>query len=188
MSNAICLMRNVAFATLGFVACSGQPSVPGQNQEVGGTSNGGATGGAATGGTPTSGGAGGSHSGGSSSGLINCGTDPVLTPLANSSATGTGACQGVTVGAFLSAIQVQDSQIQISSVQTCASISSSIGASGGVFAYRTSCGSLRVVVWQGSGDCPAGCIQNDYWYFDSDTNCQPILVRHTTKSANRCSW
>ncbi len=199
MKSRIGLRQYGGFLALCLVACSGEPSFPGQNQ-VGGMHGGGASNIVGTGGAPAIGGAsatqtggvtatGGASapSGGSSSTLVNCGTDPILTLVTNASTVGTGACANVSLGSFLSAIRAQNSQILATLLSMCP-MSGTIGASSAVYAYRTSCGSFRVVVWQGSGDCPAGCINNDYWYFDSNTNCQPVEVRHTRNSNAGCSW
>jgi hypothetical protein len=35
---------------------------------------------------------------------------------------------------------------------------------------------FRLVFVRGSGDCPSGCIERDYWYFQTDASCTPVLV------------
>lgn len=40
----------------------------------------------------------------------------------------------------------------------------SIGASQNIFAFERADG-WDIAFWQGDGDCPAGCINNRYWYF-----------------------
>ncbi len=188
MLRRIGVLRYSGWLALWVAACSGQPSVPGQNQQVGGMSGGGESG-IATGGTLGTGGATAGHSGGSSSVLVNCGTNPMRTLLTKSSATGTGACANVTVATFLLAIHALNPQMPgVATLSTCPDSSGIIGVSSGVYAYRTACGSLQIVIWQGSGDCPSGCIDNEYWYFDSDTNCQPVQVRHLTNAVNGCAW
>jgi hypothetical protein len=39
----------------------------------------------------------------------------------------------------------------------------SIGASSDII-VQDRAGGWNIIFWQGSGDCPAGCINNHYWY------------------------
>jgi len=44
------------------------------------------------------------------------------------------------------------------------SAAGAIGASQNIFAFERADG-WDIAFWQGDGDCPAGCINNRYWYF-----------------------
>jgi hypothetical protein len=176
VSYRIRIVHNIGFAALCLAAaCSGQPSIPGQNQQVGGMPGGGQSSSAGTGGTGVTGGASAVHASGGSGGVVNCGTNSTpSTPLTSRSATGEGVCAGVTVASFLSAIYAQRTDLK-----DISALYSGMGTDGSyVYAYMTDCGSLRMVLKRGSGDCAAGCINNEYWYFDSDASCQPVLVGH----------
>ncbi len=48
---------------------------------------------------------------------------------------------------------------------------------GGVLAMHFGDG-FRVVVSVGAGDCPAGCADREYWYFETDADCRPVRVGH----------
>src|SRR5262249_31943844 len=47
-----------------------------------------------------------------------------------------------------------------------------------VFSYLRDDGSFALVVKRGSGDCPAGCTDNEYWYFETDAKCAPQALGH----------
>lgn len=47
-----------------------------------------------------------------------------------------------------------------------------------VFAFARTDGTFALVFKLGGGDCPAGCTENEYWYFDVDASCSPRQVGH----------
>jgi hypothetical protein len=47
-----------------------------------------------------------------------------------------------------------------------------------VVPYRDEDGGFSLVFRRGSGDCPSGCIDNEYWYFQTDSKCEPQQVGH----------
>ncbi len=55
-----------------------------------------------------------------------------------------------------------------------------------VYAFATPDGFMLAFV-RGGGDCPAGCTEHEYWYFQTDSSCAPELVGHfDPSSANGC--
>lgn len=98
------------------------------------------------------------------------GPGKLLTDLA---VTGAGPCQDVDLGSFLETLREQYIE------QRGATWS---GGDDGEYAdyyapvltaYLSEDGQFRVISAHGEGDCPSGCIE-DYWtYFESDASCQP---------------
>jgi hypothetical protein len=50
-----------------------------------------------------------------------------------------------------------------------------IGASSDIIVQERTDG-WNMIFWQGSGDCPAGCINNHYWYVSADKSGKLALV------------
>ena len=46
-----------------------------------------------------------------------------------------------------------------------------------IYAFATETG-FAVTFKRGGGDCPAGCAENEYWYFVTDPACAPMQVGH----------
>ena len=63
----------------------------------------------------------------------------------------------------------------------------SIGASSNIWALQQPDG-WNLVFWQGDGDCPAGCINNHYWYVSVDRSGAATMVgeydRHFVPGTN----
>jgi hypothetical protein len=58
-----------------------------------------------------------------------------------------------------------------------------IGASSNIWALDGTDG-WNVVFWQGDGDCPAGCINNHYWYVSVTRSGDATLVGEYTRNFN----
>jgi len=136
-----------------------------------------ATGGSAGsgGGVAGSGGVGGGGGlGGSGGGVGGLGCEPapkVLAPgeaLTKATDQGGGACLGISVAAFLAKIHAAHpdladvKQIYTPDVMSDGSF---------VYPYRRPDGSFAFVLKRGGGDCPAGCTENEYWYFEAGPGC-----------------
>ncbi len=98
---------------------------------------------------------------------------------------GTGSCAGVTLGDVVTRARADNPAL--------ADITDFVGPYLGdrervIFAFAIPNG-FRVVFKRGSGDCPAGCISNEYWYFETDAACLPQPAGHYSaqyKSPGNC--
>src|SRR5262249_35765453 len=89
----------------------------------------------------------------------------------------TGACAGVTLAAILDAIRAASPDL--AAVTTLFDPTQQGGGDGSfIYAYQRADGGFAVVFKLGSGDCPAGCTDNDYRYFSTHGTCAPIAVGH----------
>jgi hypothetical protein len=132
-----------------------------------------------TGGAAASGGTGPTGGGSTSSPPVSCnlaatpvGPGSLLSDLAS---PGTGQCTTTPGTQFLQAIFAQ--QPDLSDITQLYS-PMLMGDGSWVYLYVPPEGGFRMILKRGSGDCPAGCINNEYWYFEADGACQPRLVGH----------
>jgi hypothetical protein len=142
------------------------PATGGTVSATGGTVS--ATGGTApvTGGTTTTGGTA-EPAGGSA------GADDPGDVVTETSDVGTGPCSETSVADVLEQIAVLEPGLTITGLTSL----DSFRDRGGVIAVRNGDG-FRVVVSVGAGDCQAGCIDREYWYFETDAECHAVRVGH----------
>lgn len=97
------------------------------------------------------------------------------TLLTDVSTQGQGACAGVSAADVIAALHTTHPEFaQIPSTRA-----PEIGGDGSfVFSYLRSDGSFAFVIKVGSMDCLAGCIDNEYWYFETDAKCAAQAVGH----------
>jgi len=163
-------------------AMTGAAGTSAGSAAVTGGSPGATGGGPSTGGTGSSAGATLGGSGGSSAGTA--GTDigqggdgPVVTePKAvdDPDAPGAGPCDGKSANDVLDAVHEQHPELAAISGFYDPNL---IGQSSLVYGFTTEAG-FRLALAAGDGDCPAGCIDWEYWYFETDDTCTPQQVGH----------
>lgn len=187
------------FAVLvGFGACAkSEPQRPENTQAAGSPATSGASAGAASGsndtrGAPAKPAADGGRAGAPAltdssasvmnlpptGGAANAGPGKLLVDV---STQGSGVCAGVTAVAVIAAMQGAHPEL--------ADIPSTrdprvAGDGSFVFSYLRDDGSFALIVKRGSGDCVAGCISKEYWYFDTDAMCKPRQVGHYDDAFN----
>jgi hypothetical protein len=92
------------------------------------------------------------------------------TPIDDPTATGAGACAGRTLQSVIAAVKtLQPSLGDIERIRPNGSTSDGDF----IYAYAKVDGGFALVFQRGSGDCPAGCLAHEYWYFDTDDTCSP---------------
>jgi hypothetical protein len=50
-----------------------------------------------------------------------------------------------------------------------------------IYAFQKPDGTFALVFKRGGGDCPAGCTENDYWYFDTTSQCDVSEAGYTRR-------
>lgn len=172
------------------VACGGHVEDDTDDTNDGGVSTGGravSQGGAPNvkGGAPSTGGTP-STNGGSTTGGVSSDVDPG-SAVAGASATGTGQCEGHSLGEVL--MNIHAKHPELSDINTFFDPNAGlIGDGSFVHAFPHDDG-FRLVLTRGSGDCESGCIDKEYWYFETRTNCFPFQVgRYSRKyiSGSNC--
>jgi len=100
-------------------------------------------------------------------------SDPGI-PVYTTTRAGTGPCEGKAVGTLIDEINASGATLPVTRLYT------GIVATDGsyVYAFVRSDGGFSFAVKYGSGDCPSGCIENEYWYFQTDGGCVPQQVGH----------
>jgi len=86
-------------------------------------------------------------------------------------APGPGPCDGKSANDVLEAIHEQEPELRIGTFYD----PNRIGQSAIVYGFTTEAG-FRLVLAAGEGDCPAGCIDWEYSYFETDDTCTPQRV------------
>jgi hypothetical protein len=87
---------------------------------------------------------------------------------------GTGPCQGKTVDSLIDKIYASDATLPGMGLYR-----GLLGTDGSyIYAFVRSDGGFAFAFKYGSGDCPSGCIENEYWYFQTDADCVPRQVGH----------
>lgn len=87
---------------------------------------------------------------------------------------GPGVCAQTTLADFVAAIHASDPSL--ADITTFPSPNELYDGSG-VYVLDAPTG-FMVVLKRGAHDCPAGCIDNEYYYFDTIDDCQPVLFGH----------
>jgi len=93
---------------------------------------------------------------------------------------GKGACEGKTLGNVIDAIH--QGWPELASIEWFYDPTLS-GEGDEIFAFRTERG-FDVVFFHGMGDCPGGCIDREYKYFETDAQCVPQEVGYYSKTFN----
>lgn len=95
--------------------------------------------------------------------------------LTTRAALGTGACAGRTLGSVIDAIRAANPVL--AGVTTLYDPNSLTSDGSFVHAFAVPDG-FAIAFKVGGGDCPAGCTENEYWYFRTDASCAPLQVGH----------
>ena len=92
--------------------------------------------------------------------------DPFIT---DSATTGSGACTGKTLQQVIEAVYaIRPDLVDITRIYSPGAFPD------GSFIYAfASPGGFRLVFVRGGGDCPAGCTEHEYWYFQTGASCVP---------------
>lgn len=174
---------SVGLVLVWVVACNSKPETTSDAGSAG-TAGSVGTGGSSTGGF-AGGGVGGTSDAGSDAGAGATGPDaaacepvPVdLSPgpaLTDPNSAGSGPCAASTLSEFIA--QIHELQPDLADITQ---IWSDEGWDGSfIYAYRRTDGGFAVATKRGGGDCPSGCTENEYWYFDADAACAPQAVGH----------
>ncbi len=103
-----------------------------------------------------------------------CAVRPPITPpgprLVSRQVTGSGACAPTTLGQAIDAVYALfPSFADITYLHDPSQLT--VGDGSRIHAFATPSGGFAIVIYRGSGDCPAGCTDNEYWYFETDASC-----------------
>ncbi len=89
-------------------------------------------------------------------------------------ATGSGACTGRSLADVIA--EVHRGWPQLADIQKLRD-PDRIGDGSFIYAFAQPPG-FALAFKRGGGDCPAGCTENEYWYFATDDRCQVQPVGH----------
>jgi hypothetical protein len=97
---------------------------------------------------------------------------PALTQLSEQSS---GACAGTTLADAIA--QVRMLRPDLSDVAELYLSNPGMAGDGSyIYAFAGADGGFALAFKRGGGDCPSGCTENDYWYFETDAACQVQAV------------
>lgn len=154
------------------VACGRDPGRTGLGDKGTGGANG-------TGGTVGSGGAAGGLSGsGGANGFVPPpgGDAPPGPPTYDLTLHGQGPCSGSSLEQTIAAVHKEWPELaDIKVLHT--NDPNRVGDGSFIYAFALESG-FALVFKRGGGDCPAGCTDNEYWYFATDAACAPLQVGH----------
>jgi hypothetical protein len=103
--------------------------------------------------------------------------------IADPDTTGTGACAQSTLAEVIE--RVHESNPNLANIDYVYDPQNpSIGLSNYLFAFATAEG-FRLIFHRGAGDCPAGCINHELWYFETDASCEPVQVGRLAYGSSR---
>jgi hypothetical protein len=127
---------------------------------------------------------------GSDTGSANGGTLGIAPPMEGKSAPGpavgdpavrgAGACSNTTLADVIAAIHAQWPMLADITVGDIVPTGGPVTVGDTpkrIYAFATAEG-LALAFRSGSGDCPSGCIDSEYWYFVTDAACAPALAGH----------
>lgn len=97
---------------------------------------------------------------------------PLRIPVRSPEAYGGGECSNTRLDQFIA--RAQEARPELRGIDLPPS--GVFGGSATASAYLEPDGRFQVVFRRGDGDCVAGCIDNEYWYFDSGPGCAPEQV------------
>lgn len=89
-------------------------------------------------------------------------------------ASGSGACATTTVSELLAAVHAQ--RLDLADIDTIYDPRGGISDGSYVYVFQKADGGFALAFKRGIGDCPSGCIENDYFYFETDGSCTPSAV------------
>lgn len=102
------------------------------------------------------------------------------TPVYMLSQVGGGACQSVTLGQIIDGIHAEHPEL--ADISTLYAPNPQGGGDGSfIYAFQRPDGAFALVFKRGGGDCPAGCTENDYWYFETVAKCEVSAVGYTRR-------
>lgn len=108
----------------------------------------------------------------SGGGCLNLPSWPTPDPFITNGDATSGSCGGKTLQQVIDAVHATHPEladiVRIFSADTFPDGSF-------IYAFAASMG-FKLVFVRGSGDCPSGCIEREYWYFQTDASCTPVLV------------
>jgi hypothetical protein len=88
---------------------------------------------------------------------------------------GSGPCDGLTLEELLT--NLYEAFPDLSDIQTL--YTSEIMFDGSfVFAFQAEDGAFALALKRGLGDCPSGCTEEEWFYFETDASCTPTQVGH----------
>jgi len=97
-------------------------------------------------------------------------------PVTQPAVGGLGACAGKTLGQVIAAVHQQ--MPTLADITVIEGMDPNLGGDGNrIYAFAHDDG-FRLIFKRGSGDCPSGCIDNEYWYFATDERCVPAPAGH----------
>lgn len=106
-------------------------------------------------------------------------------PLYDEMAFGAGECAKTSLAEVLHAIEAL--RPDLSDVSMLYAPDPDRGGDGSFrYAFAKPDGGFAVVFKRGDGDCPSGCITNDYWYFETGVGCDVQEVGETHRGGDGC--
>lgn len=106
-------------------------------------------------------------------------------PVYNEMTFGGGQCAKVSLAEVLRAIEAL--RPDLSDVSTLYAPDPDTGGDGSFkYAFLKPDGGFAVVIKRGDGDCPSGCITNDYWYFETGVGCEVQEIGETHRGGDGC--
>ncbi len=104
-------------------------------------------------------------------------------PVANPHTAGSGACASRPLGQVIQSIYALHPELS----DITAIYNPAVVTIDGSFIYAfAKDGGFALVFKRGGGDCPAGCTLNEYWYFQTDDNCNVVQVGHLDLTQQSC--
>lgn len=97
-------------------------------------------------------------------------SDHLRVPIRDPNSYGGNACSSTSIEQFIA--RAQQLRPELADIRELAHVDSSPGMTS-ISAYLEADFTLTLVFRRGDGDCAAGCIDNEYWYFKSDDACAP---------------
>jgi hypothetical protein len=104
------------------------------------------------------------------------------TPVSQPALRGQGTCAGTTLGQVIA--DIYELMPALADITVIEGMDPNVGGDGNrIYAFLHDDG-FRLVFKRGSGDCPSGCIDNEYWYFATGAGCAPALVGHHLRASS----
>jgi hypothetical protein len=93
---------------------------------------------------------------------------------ASATASSPSPCMAKPLGAVLDEIRASDPTLD--DIQTIYNPAAAGGDGSFIYAYDVGVLGFDIVFKRGSGDCLAGCTDNEYFYFSTDASCEPMAL------------
>ncbi|MBN2524851.1 MAG: hypothetical protein JXR76_00570 [Deltaproteobacteria bacterium] len=94
--------------------------------------------------------------------------------IADPNTGGSGVCDGFTMGTVLDRIFATDMDVADIKAIYDASKDGTYGGSKTVYPFLKEDGGFAFAFWRGWGDCPSGCISNQWEYFETNQSCEAV--------------